>query len=312
MKDYSIKSIREDFKSKGVFYTPKELALTLKSYIDTPYKNVYDPTCGRGNLLSVFEEGIEKYGQDINENEVQIARETIPNFKGMVGDTLKEPAFMDMKFDCIVANPPFSVKWEQKTDIRFENAPCLPPASKADYAFLLHIMHLLSDSGTAAVLNFPGIAYRKASEGKIRQYMVEQNWIDKVVHIPGDKFTDTKIATLILVLKKNKATTDIEFIDTELDKNNIVSISQVAENDYSLSINNYIEKEIVKEHIDPLQLERDIRANILSSVRQELELSKLIYELEGSEAFGMKDFITELEKVIKEYKEKVWQQQEVF
>ena len=85
----------------------------------------------------------------------------------------------------------------------------MPPAGKADYAFLLHIIYLLADNGTAAVLNFPGIAYRKASEGKIRQYMVQQNWIDKVIHIPGDKFTDTKIATLILVLKKNRATTDI-------------------------------------------------------------------------------------------------------
>ena len=136
--------------------------------------------------------------------------------------------------------------------------------------------------------------------------MVEQNWIDKVIHIPGDKFTDTKIATLILVLKKNRATTDIEFIDTELNKSNVVSLSQVAENDYSLSVNNYIEKEIVRKYIDPLQLEKDVRANMLSSIRQELEISKLIYELEGSEVFGVRDFITELENVIKEYKEEVW------
>ena len=105
---------------------------------------------------------------------------------------------------------------------------------------------------------------------------------------------------------------EIECKHTELNKSNVVSLSQVTENDYSLSVNNYIEKEIVREYIDPLKLEKDVRANMLSSIRQELEISKLIYELEGSEVFGMRDFITELENVIKEYKEEVWGDRKYF
>ena len=109
-----------------------------------------------------------KYGQDINVDEIKIAKRELKNFVGVAGDTLKEPAFKGKKFSAIVANPPFSIKWEPQTDERFADAPTVPTESKADYAFILHILHYLSDDGIAIVLNFPGILYRGGREGKIR------------------------------------------------------------------------------------------------------------------------------------------------
>ena len=175
MKDFNLKTIKQDFKDKGIFYTTKELALYLKSFLPENVKEIYDPTCGNGGLLSVFSDDVEKYGQDINADQVQVAQENLKNFHGAIGDTLANPAFTDRKFKYIIANPPFSIKWEQKSDERFENYPCLPPKSKADYAFIAHILYCLSDDGMAVVLNFPGILYRGNSEGKIRQYLIEQS-----------------------------------------------------------------------------------------------------------------------------------------
>ena len=107
MKEKSIKNIRKEFKDNGIFYTPPELALRLKSYIDFEPDSVYDPTCGAGNLLRVFHENVKKYGQELDPEQVELI--DIPNFTGYAGDTLIDDKFQKMKFDCIVANPPFSV-----------------------------------------------------------------------------------------------------------------------------------------------------------------------------------------------------------
>ena len=172
MSNYHIKSIKEEFKSKGIFYTTNELALLIKSFVDIEIDEVYDPTCGDGALLSVFDDSVKKYGQEINEHQIEVAEKRLVNFTGYCGDTLKDPAFKDKKFKCIVANPPFSIKWEPPilngifTDDRFKFIPALPPKSKADYAFILHILHYLDSDGIAVVLNFPGILYRGNSKGK--------------------------------------------------------------------------------------------------------------------------------------------------
>ena len=170
MKQKSIKSIRQEFRKGGVFYTPPELAEKLKEYVDISVKTVYDPTCGAGNLLRVFDDDVEKYGQEIDAE--QLHGIDIPNFHGAAGNTLMCDAFPDMKFDCIVANPPFSVKWEPDKlddDPRFSAAPVMAPPSKAEWAFMQHILYHLSDEGVAVVLEFPGILYRGQREGKIRQ-----------------------------------------------------------------------------------------------------------------------------------------------
>lgn len=296
MKDYNLKTIKQDFKSKGIFYTTKDLALYLKSFLPDDVKEIYDPTCGNGGLLSVFDDDVEKYGQDINEEQVQAARENLKNFHGVVGDTLAEPAFMDRKFKYIIANPPFSIKWEQQNDERFEGYPCLPPKSKADYAFIAHILHCLTDDGIAVVLNFPGILYRGQSEGKIRKYLVEKNFIDTVAMIDGGHFVDTKIATVMLILKKNRNTTDITFLHN--DEKVVVPLSEIINNDYNLSTNNYIIEEVEREEVDLNEVNRDVRKGTLAMIKSTLDMEKMIADLDGTNISG---FINEIRKLLDEY-----------
>lgn len=297
MKEKSIKNIRKEFKDNGIFYTPPELAERLKSYINFEPESVYDPTCGAGNLLRVFHKNVKKYGQELDAEQLGLI--DIPNFNGYAGDTLMDDGFKGMEFDCIVANPPFSVKWNPdnlKEDKRFSSAPVLPPPSKADWAFMLHILHHLSDNGIAVVLEFPGILYRGQREGKVRRWFVENNYIDRVVHVPGNTFEDTTISTCIVVLKKNRDTTGIVFEDGE--RTEIVSRARVEENDYSLSVNLYIEEETEKEEIDPAVLENEARMSFLIRLKKELDFDRMVCEMEG---ISMKPFVIAIKNVLKQY-----------
>lgn len=297
MKQKSIKNIRQEFKENGIFYTPLALAERLKSYVDIEPESVYDPTCGVGNLLSVFPENVKKYGQELDGE--QLALIDLPNFEGYAGDTLTDDKFKDVQFDCIVANPPFSVKWEPDAladDIRFKDCPALPPPSKADWAFMLHILHHLKDNGVAVVLEFPGILYRGQREGKVRRWFVENNCIDRVVNIPGNTFEDTSIATCVVVLKKNRTTTDIIFEDGE--RKETVPYSAVEENDFNLSVNIYLPEEIEREEIDPSVLENEARRLFLERLRKELNFDKMVCEMEG---ISIQPFINAIRKVLREY-----------
>lgn len=311
MMSYSVKGIREKFKSQGIFYTPVELCLYLKSFLPEDVDEVYDPTCGRGNLLSVFDDNVKKYGQDLNEEELIVARETLVNFTGEIGDTLKNPAFIDKKFKNIIANPPFSVKWDQMPDdIRFNVAPALAPASKADWAFMLHILHMLDKDGVAVVMNFPGVLYRRNAEGKIRKWFVENNYIDKVVHIQGDKFEDTKIATCLIILKKNKINKDVLFIDSENDMERLVTFEEIEENDFNLSVNTYIQKEEIKEEIDIEEFSKETNELSLRNIEVALNFNLTQYQIFGVGDFM--DFINKLKKLIEEYERKYLSGENIF
>lgn len=297
MKQKSIKNIRQEFKDNGIFYTPLALAERLKSYVDIEPESVYDPTCGVGNLLSVFHENVKKYGQELDRE--QLALIDIPNFEGYAGDVLTDDKFNGVQFDCIVANPPFSVKWEPdilSDDIRFKDCPALPPPSKADWAFMLHILHHLKDNGVAVVLEFPGILYRGQREGKVRRWFVENNYVDRVVNIPGNTFEDTSISTCVVVLKKNRTTTDITFEDGE--RIETVPFSAVEENDFNLSVNIYLLEEIEREEIDPSVLENEARRLFLERLRKELDFDKMVCEMEG---ISIQPFINAIRKVLREY-----------
>lgn len=290
MGEYNLKNIRKSFKAKGIFYTPKEIIDKMISLIpkELKYKNVYDPTCGHGDLLKIFSDNIEKYGQDINIDAVNNAKE-IPNSNIVLGDTLKEPAFIDKKFDLILANPPFSISWDrERKNFIPDDLEVLPPKSKADYAFILHCLHCLDDNGICIMVCFPGILYRSQAEGKIRQYLVDKNYIDRVIHIDGNKFVDTSINTVILVLKKNKTTTDIVFEDDTTIKN--ISISQIKDNNYNLSVNTYISHEEEKPEINEKEMNAQIREKTLSNLVKQIELSYMISKEEGDLLIkGIKD-----------------------
>ncbi len=270
---YSVKSIRKEFKKNGIFYTPPELIEFMYSYIPNTLNplSVYDPTCGHGALLRGLPDDVKKYGQDINDVAVNACQD-IPNSDIRIGDTLSTPHFIDEKFDLILANPPFSVNWERvhyswiPSDI-----PALPPKSKADYAFILHCLHCLDENGIAIIMNFPGILYRGQSEGKIRKWLVDNNYIERVVLIPGGKFEDTSIATALLVLRKNKTNQDIIFENE--DEERTASIQEVIDNNYVLSVSNYIEKEIKKETINPLELEQEARSSLIEHIDKSISFS---------------------------------------
>lgn len=297
MSDYSLKTIRKQFKDKGVFYTPPELAKMLMEYIPFTPSRVYDPTCGRGNLLSVFGDDIEKYGQDIDADAIADASKRLVNFHGAVGDVLADPKYIDMRFDAIVANPPFSVQWQETRDGIFAFAPAVPSKSKADFAFLIHILWMLSDDGVAVVLNSPGIGYRGGREQIIRQWMIEQNYVDKVVHIPGDTFADTAIATLLLVLKKRRDTTDVHFEDKEHGQEKTVTLEDIRSADYTLSVSRYIERIVEKPKVDTAALEALARDLAITRIRAEIKMSKMIASIEG---WDYSEFILDIRKAIDE------------
>lgn len=278
---YSIKSIREEFKKKGIFYTPPELVEFMYKYIPSNFKplSAYDPTCGHGALLRKLPNDVKKYGQDLNDIAVRACHD-IPNSDIRLGDTLSEPHFIGKKFDLILANPPFSVKWER---VHYswipDDIPALPPRSKADYAFILHCLHCLDDNGIAIIMNFPGVLYRGQSEGKIRKWLVDNNYIERVVMIPGGKFEDTSIATVVLVLRKNKTNQDIIFENDNEERT--VSIQEVIDNNYVLSVSNYIQDEVKKEIINPWELEQEARNLLLAYIDK-----NLLFSFESSKIMG--------------------------
>ena len=304
MSSYNIKSIKEEFKAKGIFYTTNELALLIKSFVNIDIDEVYDPTCGDGSLLSVFDDNIKKYGQEINDHQLEVAENRLTNFTGYCGDTLKDPAFIDKKFKCIVANPPFSIAWEPPifngifTDDRFRLVPALPPKSKADYAFILHILHFLETDGIAVVLNFPGILYRGNSEGQIRKWIVEQNYIDKVVRIPGKKFVDTTIETALVVFRKNKTVTDIEFIDSEKDKSYTATFEEIKANDFVLSVSSFVKDEVKQIKYNPNELQSNSRTNMIKKIKADIEIDKMVCELEG---YNFTEYLDNLQAVVSSY-----------
>ena len=309
MTQYNLKSIRQEFRRNGVFYTPKEQAEYIKSFLPTEVTEVYDPTCGDGGLLSVFDDQVKKYGQELNQEQLKIAQERLINFDGIAGDTLVNPAFMNKKFDAIVANYPFSIRWNPpqqdmfNSDPRFLGLPVLPPPAKADYAFILHCLYLLSETGTAVIMGSPGILYRTQREQKIRQWLIENNYIEKIVSIPGKKFVDTTIATCLLILRKNKNTSDVIFIDSENKLERTVSIEEIKSKDYNLSVNMYISIEPPKkaiDPIDPIELETTAQELFIKQLRAQLKFTKAVSFLDKVD---LQSFIKKLQAVLDEYKE---------
>lgn len=297
-QDYSLKNMRKSLKEKGQFYTSEKLAQTLKSYlpeIDDNTQSVFDPTCGHGALLATFDDSVSKYGVDIDHSAVDWANKNIKNFFGRHCDYL-EYAPMG-KFSRIIANPPFSVSWQHEhsalAPVIMSKVGKLPPKTKADWAFLFKIVEDLMPNGTAVVLNFPGILYRQ-NEAIFREYFIERNLIDRIVAVPSGHFEDTKISTVILVLKKNRTSNKVIFEDLEHGITREVEYDEIAENNYLLSVNNYIsppEKEA--ENIDPIDLEKRARLAMWHKLEADMKMSKIICELEGWDFEKYRQFLLE-------------------
>lgn len=295
MTEYNIKAIKQQFKEQGIFYTPPELALKIKGLAKEKPKRVYDPTCGDGALLSVFDDEVEKYGQELDQRQIEVAKQRLTNFKCYAGDTLKDPAFQEVKFDCIVANPPFSLKWEPINDWRFADAPTIPTASRADYAFILHILAYLSHDGVAVVLNSPGILYRGQRERTLRKWLIDTNKIDKVVYIAGDTFVDTKIATVILVLRHDRTKETITLVDDSTGQTIEITRKRVADADYSLAQNSFFDMTPTKKEVDPIELEILARRDLLKKLNANLMMSEYASRIENMDFIL---FLDEIQEVI--------------
>lgn len=313
-------------KSGGEFFTPQYVSTLLTKIAlagRTSVNKVYDPCCGSGSLLlntakQIGADGVRIgfFGQEINLTTYNLCRINMflhdinfNKFDIALGDTLKEPAHWDDEpFEMIVSNPPYSIKWEGKNnplninDPRFAPAGVVAPASKADLAFTMHMLSWLSADGTAAIVEFPGVLYRGGAEGKIRTYLVQNNFVDTVIQLPENLFFGTSIATCIIVLKKAKASSDVLFIDaskefvhvgnrnnlsdenieriyrTYMDREEVehfsklVSNDDIVSNDANLSVSSYVEKEDTREKIDIDEL----NARIKQIVAREDELRKQI------------------------------------
>lgn len=233
-------------------------------------------------------------------------------------DTLISPQHWDDEpFEAIVSNPPYSTKWAGDdnplliNDTRFSPAGVLAPKSKADLAFVMHSLSWLSTNGTAAIVCFPGIFYRGGAEQKIRKYLVDNNFIDCIIQLPDNLFFGTSIATCIMVLKKSKNENSTLFIDATAecekvtnnnklrDKNienilkmftdradnahkaRLVQNSEIAENDYNLSVSTYIEKEDTRQAIDIKALNKEIAEIVVREQVLREEIDKIIAEIEG-------------------------------
>ena len=322
-------------KSGGEFFTPQEVGELLAriTLMDKKEVNkVYDPCCGSGGLLLKFAKILGKenvkdgfYGQEVNLTTYNLARINMflhdinyNKFNIARGDTLIDPKHWDDEpFDAIVSNPPYSIKWEGKSnpllinDERFAPAGILAPESKADLAFTMHMLSWLSAKGTAAIVEFPGVLYRSGAEGKIRKYLIDNNFVDTVIQLPSDLFFGTSIATCILVLKKNKTDNSILFVDASeecvrnTNKNklsdanieNILSLlknrvdvenkailvpnEEIADNDYNISVNSYLKTATGEVEIDIVKLNKSIQEIVTKQDQVRKELDAIISELES-------------------------------
>ncbi|APT93457.1 restriction endonuclease, M subunit [Corynebacterium phocae] len=223
-------------KSGGEFFTPQEVSALLARITIGGRKaigSVYDPALGSGSLLLQFAQQLGNdnigsyHGQEINSTSYNLARMNMlvhdiapGQFNLKLGNTLSNPQRgLDAPFDAVVSNPPYSIKWEGKDnpalacDPRFTPAGALAPKSKADLAFVMHILSVLSDEGRAAVVLFPGVLYRTGAEKKIRTYLIESGLVEAVIALPPDLFFGTAISTCIMVLQKQRRDRNVLFID---------------------------------------------------------------------------------------------------
>lgn len=324
-------------KSGGEFFTPQQvskLIAQLAMHGQSSINKIYDPACGSGSLLlqakkqfdeHVIEDGF--FGQEINHTTYNLARMNMflhninyDKFHIQLGNTLIAPHFGDDKpFDAIVSNPPYSVKWVGSddptliNDDRFAPAGVLAPKSKADFAFVLHALSYLSSKGRAAIVCFPGIFYRGGAEQKIRQYLVDNNYVESVISLAFNLFYGTTIAVNILVLSKHKADTTTQFIDASglfkkgtnnnllLDKHieqimavfdskaNIehfaqsVPFEKVAGNDYNLSVSSYVEARDNREVVDIAQLNAALKSTVERIDQLRKDIDAILAEIEGGE-----------------------------
>jgi len=326
-------------KSGGEFFTPQEVSELLAKLTlvgKTEINKVYDPACGSGSLLLQFAKILGPknihlgfFGQEINLTNYNLCRINMflhnvgfEDFHIAHGDTLLHPAQKhrddEQPFEAIVSNPPYSTKWVGSdnplliNDPRFSPAGVLAPKSKADLAFTMHILSWLAVNGTAAIVEFPGVLYRGGAEQKIRQYLIENNYVDSVIQLPADLFYGTTIATCIIVLKKSKDNNEVLFIDASsefirsgnknvLTKENrekilnafeqrknisyfaqLISNETIIENNCNIAVSTWVEAEDTRESVDIQKLNAELAHIVARQSELRSHIDQIVAELEAA------------------------------
>ena len=323
----------EGGKSGGEQFTPQEVSevlARLASHGNQNIRTVYDPACGSGSLLLKFAKivkdrnSIKYFGQELVPTNYNLSRINMflhninfDKFDIQCGNTLTDPRHrQEEPFDAIVSNPPYSQPWDGDAnpilinDDRYAPAGILAPKTKSDLAFTMHILKSLSESGTAAIVEFPGVLYRGGAEKKIREYLVNNNFVDTVIQLPANLFFGVSIATCIIVLRKSaRPDNNILFVDASRqflkdgNKNilspenqdtivnayaerkevqyftRLVTCQDVAANDFNLSVSSYVEQEDTREAIDIHQVNADLETLCTEGNRLRNEINQLIKTL---------------------------------
>ncbi len=311
-------------KKAGEFYTPQQVSKILSKIVTTgkvKLKSAYDPTCGSGSLLLRIQKECQEvsnfYGQELNRTTYNLCRMNMilhdvhyRKFDIKQEDTLEHPQHIDHRFEAIVANPPFSAQWSASpllmSDDRFSQYGRLAPSSKADFAFVQHMIFHLADNGIMAIVLPHGVLFRGGAEQHIRKYLIEdRNYLDAVIGLPSNIFYGTGIPTCILVFKKCRENPeDVLFIDAsqgfekvktqnllrdnDIDKivgtyrkraeepkySKLVPLKTIADNDYNLNIPRYVDTFEAADTIDIDQL----AVELVELDKQMVETNKTIAE----------------------------------
>ena len=330
-------------KKAGEFYTPQPISTLMTKIVLHGKENqkgfsVYDPAMGSGSLLLNVKKysnepgTVSYFGQELNTSTYNLARMNMilhgvdtANQHLNNANTLDEdwPSDEPTNFDGVLMNPPYSAKWSAEKgfldDPRFSMYGVLAPKSKADFAFLLHGYYHLKDNGVMAIILPHGVLFRGNTEGKIRKVLLDNGAIDTVIGLPANIFFNTSIPTTVIILKKNRASKDILFIDASkefekaknqnilkdehinkmvetyiqrkgIDKySHVASFDEIVENDYNLNIPRYVDTFEEEEEISLVELSGEMHKTKQELQETEQNLFSMLNELEGTNAEANKE-----------------------
>ena len=303
-------------KKAGEFYTPQQVSQVLAKIVSLDkdrLKTVYDPTCGSGSLLLRISKEAKIgsfFGQELNQTTYNLARMNMilhdvkfDHFSIEQGDTLEDPQHIDKQFEAVVANPPFSANWSASSlhlsDERFAQYGRLAPRTKADFAFVQHMIHHLDENGTMAVVLPHGVLFRGAAEGIIRRYLIEEkNYLDAVIGLPANIFFGTGIPTVILVFKKcREETNNILFIDASQGFEKVKTQNRLREEDIDKIINTYEERKEIEKYSHISNIE-EIKGNDYN-----LNIPRYVDTFEEEEPVDLVEVVKELRELEEEIKD---------
>lgn len=309
-------------KRAGEFYTPHEVSdlmsrITVAGNDNKKGLSVYDATCGSGSLLLnvknyVKDPNLVRYfGQELNTTTYNLARMnmllhdvSVDNYILRNADTLDEdwPTDEPTDFDAVLMNPPYSAQWSANPnmmdDSRFSGYGRLAPKGKADLAFLLHGYHHLNSDGTMAIVLPHGVLFRGGAEEDIRKKLLEEGAIDTIIGLPGGIFYNTPIPTTILILKKNRTTRDVLFIDASELYNKEKAQNVLGEDHVDEIINLYKDRQFVDKKAYLADFD-EIKENDFN-----LNIPRYVDTFEEPKPIDLRDVITSIKDVDETIKEK--------